>query len=298
MNKLQFKKIDAFATKQSDGNPAGYIRLHSILDLTESEMQQIAKELKGFVNEVGYIAQTSETCFSLKFFSSECEVEFCGHATIAIMYDLINNNDKIKKLETVEILTNRGVLQVENRIESEDAVYIMSPNPIFFPLTIRTEEIRNALGIEASLIKSDEPLSIINAGLTTLIVPIKSIDAILQISPDIEDLKAFCIQYDIDIVEVFTSDVVDCNNDYRVRVFAPKFGYLEDPATGSGNSALGYYFIKNNRFNREKIIVEQNGNKNRFNIINIRKKTDNENNTKVLFGGSAITRIDGTYFLQ
>lgn len=298
MNKLQFKKIDAFATKQSDGNPAGYVRLNSILDLTESEMQQIAKELKGFVNEVGYIAQTSEKCFSLKFFSSECEVDFCGHATIAIMYDIIKNDDKIKKFETVEILTNRGVLQVKNLIEREDAVYIMSPDPIFIPLTICTEMVSGVLGIEASLIKSDEPLSIINAGLTTLIVPIKSLDAILQISPDMEDLKTFCIQSDIDIVEVFTSDVVDCKNDYRVRVFAPKFGYLEDPATGSGNSALGYYFIKNNRFKREMIIVEQNRHKNRFNIINIRKETDIENNTRVLFGGSAITRIDGHYFLQ
>ncbi len=31
----------------------------------------------------------------------------------------------------------------------------------------------------------------------------------------------------------------------HTRVFAPKFGYLEDPATGSGNSAFGYYMLKN-----------------------------------------------------
>jgi predicted PhzF superfamily epimerase YddE/YHI9 len=33
-------------------------------------------------------------------------------------------------------------------------------------------------------------------------------------------------------------------NDFRVRVFAATFGYLEDPATGSGNSALGYYLLQ------------------------------------------------------
>ena len=51
-------------------------------------MLQIAKELKGFVKEVGYVFGTSEGSFDLKYFSSEREVDFCGHATIAIMYDL------------------------------------------------------------------------------------------------------------------------------------------------------------------------------------------------------------------
>jgi len=298
MKKLPFKKIDAFATIKSDGNPAGYIRLNSISDLTESEMQQIAKELKGYVNEVGYVAQTSEKCFSLKFFSSECEVDFCGHATIAIMYDLIKCDDTIRQFEMVEIQTNRGILSVKNRVVSENTVYITSPIPINKPLTMGKHTISSALRIDASLIVPDEPLSIINAGLTTLIIPIKSIDAILGILPDMEELKKFCIESDVDIIEVFTSDVVDSNNNYRVRVFAPKFGYLEDPATGSGNSAFGYYLIENNRFDREKISIEQNGYRDRFNIVNLRKESDSENRNRVLFGGSAMTRIEGTYILQ
>ncbi len=60
MKELKFKKIDAFAAHKSSGNPAGYILLESLKDITEKEMLQIAKELKGFVNEVGYVAQTSE----------------------------------------------------------------------------------------------------------------------------------------------------------------------------------------------------------------------------------------------
>lgn len=298
MKKLQFKKIDAFATTKSDGNPAGYIRLDSLNDLTNSEMQQIAKELKGFVNEVGFVAQTSKTCFSLKFFSSECEVDFCGHATIAIMYDLIKNDDKLKQLETVDIQTNRGILSVKNRISNEGAVYIMSPIPFSNTMKLDIVNISNALRIAPSTIISKEPITIVNAGLTTLIIPIKNIDTILEISPDLEELKKFCLESDIDIIEVFTSNVIDVHNDYRVRVFAPKFGYLEDPATGSGNSAFGYYLIKNNKFDKETITIEQNGNKNRFNIVKLRKEMDAKNNNRVLFGGSAITRIEGSYILH
>ena len=46
MKKFKFKKIDAFATEKSDGNPAGYIWLNSHSDIDDKEMLQIAKELK------------------------------------------------------------------------------------------------------------------------------------------------------------------------------------------------------------------------------------------------------------
>lgn len=55
-------------------------------------MQQIAKELKGFVTEVGFIFKQSDNVFQLKYFSSEREVDFCGHATIAIMCEFQTND--------------------------------------------------------------------------------------------------------------------------------------------------------------------------------------------------------------
>ncbi len=93
MKSYRFKKIDAFATQQSDGNPAGMIYLDTFDDLNTDEMLRIAKELKGFVSEVGYVSKIDESTLSLKFFSSEKEVEFCGHATIAILYDQIKNDN-------------------------------------------------------------------------------------------------------------------------------------------------------------------------------------------------------------
>jgi predicted PhzF superfamily epimerase YddE/YHI9 len=53
-------------------------------------MQQIAAELKGFVNEVVYLFP-EEKGFFLKYYSAECEVDFCGHGTIGVMYDLIKS---------------------------------------------------------------------------------------------------------------------------------------------------------------------------------------------------------------
>jgi PhzF family phenazine biosynthesis protein len=122
MKILKFKKIDAFATETSAGNPAGYIKLDSPAELNEMEMQKLAKELKGFVNEVGYLSQNQRNSFDLKFYSSEREVDFCGHATIAIMYNVIKDDTILRNMNNLMIKTNRGILKVENRLTSEDAV--------------------------------------------------------------------------------------------------------------------------------------------------------------------------------
>ncbi|MBN1396820.1 MAG: PhzF family phenazine biosynthesis protein [Bacteroidetes bacterium] len=297
MKELRFKKIDAFAANKSEGNPAGYIRLDSETDISENEMRQIACELKGFVNEVGYVRQTGENSFDLKYYSSEREVDFCGHATIAIMYDLVNSSDKLKNYSSLSIQTNRGKLEVLNRIAQDNAVFIMSPVPMYRKEIPGTAEIAASLRIPVSEIDNSMPVKLINAGLWTLIVPIKNSKTILSIFPDFNELKNFCTASSIDIIEVFTKDAVDKSNDFRARVFAPAFGYLEDPATGSGNCAFGYYLLDNNMWHKETVIIEQNDKPDKYNIVKLQKKRGNNKIWQVLFGGGAVTRIEGTYIL-
>jgi len=298
MKKFKFKKIDAFATQESDGNPAGMVYLNSLDDITSDEMLRIAKELKGFVSEVGYVSRIDENTFDLKYFSSEREVDFCGHATIAIMYDLIKNSDNLINQKQINIITCKGNLIVENRISNEDAVFITAPVPVFSPNEINTESIAEALRIDLDEIDNDYTATIVNAGLETLIVPINSLNGILSISPELNELKGFCIENEIDIITVYTDEVSDKENSYRTRVFAPTFGYLEDPATGSGNSAFGYYLLKNKIWDGTFMSVEQNGSIENPNIIKLMAKDTEGANLQVVFGGGAIVRIDGEYILQ
>jgi len=298
MKKLKFKKIDAFATQKSDGNPAGMVYLDSLDDITTDEMLRIAKELKGFVSEVGYVRRIDENTFELKYYSSEREVDFCGHATIAIMYDLIKNNDNLINKKQINIITCKGNLIVENRISNEDAVFITAPVPVFSPNEVNIESIAKALKIDLDEINNAYPVSIVNAGLETLIVPIKRLKGILSISPVLDELKEFCIENSIDIITVYSDEVVDKKNKYRTRVFAPTFGYLEDPATGSGNSAFGYYLLKNKVWDGAFMSLEQNGSFDNPNIIKLMAKDTESVKPQVVFGGGAIVRIDGEYILQ
>jgi len=55
MNTFPFKKINAFTKGLSAGNPCACLYLNGVNDISDQEMQIIAKELRGFVNEVVYL---------------------------------------------------------------------------------------------------------------------------------------------------------------------------------------------------------------------------------------------------
>lgn len=292
MYKFEYKKINAFSVRNSNGNPAACLYMKSGQQLSESEMLSIAKEHKGFVSEVIYCTPLNESVFRLKYYSSECEVEFCGHGTIACMYELIKSNVYLQSLSEITIKTNKGELTVYNELSLLDAVFITAPAPQFLPVRIAKNDVGMHLGITPVMMDDNYSMELIDAGLRTLIVPIETLEDVLEMNPDEAGLKEFCVANGIDIVLVFTTGVVNKDNRARTRVFAPKFGYLEDPATGSGNSAFGYYMLRHNMWNGNAISIEQNGEIENYNIVKLKTA-----NNKVLFGGGAVTKIKGTYFL-
>lgn len=295
MKRFKFKKMDAFASGLSSGNPAAAVYLDSFGDMTSQQMQRIARELKGFVSEVGFIAETGTNQYKLRYFSSEKEVEFCGHATIAIMYDLLKNKDGHARGEHARIETNKGLLDVENRIVDEDSVYITAPVPTYTNAYLSPDEICAALDIGIVSINRQMPIGIVNAGNETLCVPIRSLDDLVSLSPGYETMREFCCKYHLDVVTVFTKDVADRSRTWRTRVFAAPFGYLEDPATGSGNAALGYHLLGHKLWDGGRIILEQNNDKQNPNIIKMGSKFDEQGRSRVVFGGAAVTRIEGYY---
>jgi len=297
MKSFAFKKLDAFTAGSSGGNPAGAVYLNAPDEITADEMQKIARELKGFVSETGFVSPAGGDAYRLKYYSSEKEVDFCGHATIAIMYDLVQNNPEQAGRDHIRIITNKGDLTVENRIQSDDAVFITAPEPVFRSLPLDRQSLAIALGTEADAFNDEYPLCVVNAGLETLLVPFRRLRAVLSLAPDTETLKTYCTGNGVDIITVFTPETAGSMNSYRTRVFAPVFGYLEDPATGTGNAALGCCLLENKKWNGGPVSLEQGPDPDHPNIIRLITRTDAEKNRRVLFGGRAVVRIQGQYIL-
>mgnify|MGYP001766732975 FL=1 len=294
MKSHPFKKLDAFATATSGGNPAAAVYLDTFDGITEAEMQRIARELKGFVCEVGFIARLAPDAFRLRYFSSEKEVQFCGHATIAIMHDLVSHDADLAARPRILLHTNKGVLPVENR---GGAVYIHAPEPVFAACDIDPAEACEALGIPGSALDPSLEAGIVNAGNQTLCLPLRTAREVAAASPDFRTLLAFCGRRALDVVTVFSLDTAHPENRFRTRVFAAPFGYLEDPATGSGNAALGYHLHRLGAWDGAPVRIEQNADLANPNIVRLESIPDPRHGIRVLFGGGAVLRIDGRYWI-
>lgn len=297
MRSFPFKKLDAFATAASSGNPAAALYLDAPDDLNDAEMQSVARQLKGFVSEVGFIARTGTDSFAMRYFSSEKEVEFCGHATVAIMYDLIASDVGLQDAPHVLLRTNKGVLPIENRVRVEDAVYVHAPLAEYRQTAIDTAEICDALGVGEDCLDRSTPIAVVNGGLETLCVPFGSLEGVLATKPSLTTLLDFCNRHGIDVIDIFTTECADPARRLRTRVFAAPFGYLEDPATGSANSALGYHLHRAGLWDGSPIHIEQNADRANPNIVRLASVQDGDGAFRVVFGGGAILRIEGRYLV-
>ncbi|MBU1940511.1 MAG: PhzF family phenazine biosynthesis isomerase, partial [Candidatus Thermoplasmatota archaeon] len=78
------QKVNAFSTTPQGGNPAG-VAINPP-PLTPKQMQWISQALK--VSETAFIKPSTKADFHVRFFSSQMEVDLCGHATIATFHAL------------------------------------------------------------------------------------------------------------------------------------------------------------------------------------------------------------------
>ena len=285
MKQYRYVKSDAFTSGDSLGNPASCI-FTGQEDLSPEQMQAIAAEHKGFVMEVVFCGQSDVADCKLTYYSSECEVEFCGHGTIATMYTMVKEAPELMAKPVITAETNcKGIIEVFNAINEEDAVYITAPDPIEHPMILSVAQIEDALSLPHGAIRKDLPIRNIDAGLRTLLVPIADLDTEISVYPHEQSLKTFCDSNDIDIILVFSKQTADVSAYAHTRVFAPKFGYLEDPATGSGNSAFANYMLSEGLWDGHSITIEQGGNDRIFNSVKLKCQDG-----KVLFGAKPLKR--------
>lgn len=293
MSSYSYKKIDAFSSGDSLGNPAACLYLKDGEALTDAQMLDVARQHKGFVSEVVFCTQ-SQKRIELIYYSSECEVDFCGHGTIACMHSLIKDTPHLLSQSEITIRTRKkGTLTVYNRIPGEDAVFISAPPPVFIGTGLTKQAVAEKLALETGRLSKAFPLDVIDAGLKTLIVPVESLADEISVYPNEPQLKAFLEANDISIMLIFSMQTQKEGYHAHTRVFAPRFGYLEDPATGSGNSAFGHYMKKYGLWDGGAINIEQGGDDRVFNTVKLNMIGD-----KLLFGGSATVRIDGRYLVE
>lgn len=292
---INIYQVDAFTDKTFGGNPAGVVP--DANSLSESDMQDIAREMN--LSETAFVAPVDKDNFKVRFFTTVCEVDLCGHATIGSFFTLakkgyispIDNGSKKIYQET-----KAGKLSVEIFYKNGevDKVMMEQSQPKSLGKIEDLEELLLSMGVTKEDIGIGETFvypEIITTGLPDIMLPLKKKETLDNLSVDFEKLAKVSDKFGVTGVHAFYIPSSD-SQEVFTRNFAPLVGINEEAATGTSNGALIYFLKKNGYLNGNEIVSRQGASLNRPSSIHcmIEEKGDNY---IVKVGGKAKIVIEG-----
>jgi PhzF family phenazine biosynthesis protein len=249
MTSVEVHLIKAFTSNPHEGNPAGVVLDADELD--SEKMLRISAEL-GF-SESAFVSTSEKADFRIRFFTPVEEVSLCGHGTLAAVHAL-REAGRIAITGVISQETKAGLLQVE--VQDNGLMVMSQSEPVFFDNEINRIHVSNLLGLKAQDL-TDWPLKIVSTGTPKLLIPIKSLTALLSIHPDLEGIKQFCRDTGARGFFAFTGETQSSDTDFHARQFNPLAGIDEDPITGIAAGALGAYLKHFQPSSKKNFVVEQ-----------------------------------------
>lgn len=300
---LNFYQADVFTTQPFGGNPVAVFPEAD--GLKDDELQQIAREMN--LSETVFVFPPIDPAAAarLRIFTPTQEIPFAGHPVLGTFYVLAH----LKRIALNEGVTclmqecNIGVFPVEVHSEQGRVVRVVmsQPKPEFLEPIKAVDEVYSvgrALGLpKPGVVETNWELQVVSTGLPVLIVPVRTLTAVRSIIPDASAITPICERFGANGIMVFTTVTVESFTSVHARMFAPKIGILEDPATGSAAGALGAYLVHHGIVEvgpTTEILVEQGYEIDRPSRILVQVESDNDVIQGVKVGGYCVMVVEGT----
>ncbi len=230
-------RLSAFSTEPKGGNPAG---VWVGLTLPPAAiMQQIAAQV-GY-SETAFISPQHGIERTIRYYSPQKEIDFCGHATIAscVLLGELDGDGEYRFSTRVGIVPVRVQSAEDQRQASLTSVEPRSaPAP-----TALVEGALDCLHWKASDLDPSIPPARAFAGAWHLVLAVKTAARLADLHYDFERLKQLMLAEDLTTLQLIWRE-----NDelFHARNPFPVGGVVEDPATGAAAAALGGYLRKAN----------------------------------------------------
>ncbi|RDI94934.1 PhzF family phenazine biosynthesis protein [Meiothermus sp. QL-1] len=229
--RVPYLLADAFTEVVGGGN-----RVALVLDaqgLSSEEMQRLALRLGQ--PQVAFVTHWDKNSFSARFFAGGSEVEFSGHAAVALAHSLAREGRFPREARKIHLRTISELLTVEL---NQGQVFVQSPTPRFRdpPPWRVLQEFIEALGANERYLHRGLPYGVASTGLWTLFMPVVAPGLVDALEPEMDQLARLSQAHQVSTVHVFAP--IGPRRFYA-RTFAPALGIPEDPVTGSPNAGLG-----------------------------------------------------------
>lgn len=259
--KLRMFQVDAFTAERFRGNPAAVIPLQTWL--SDELMQAIAAENN--LSETAFFVREADGAFHIRWFSPLTEIDFCGHATLASAFVLLETG--LAQAPLTFRAAAVGDLAVQRRA---DGMLEMSfPNRAPEPVAEPPAALLQGLGCE--------PEAVLRSSQAWFAV-YRDEREVRALTPDLDALRTLA---PLDVVVTAAGG----EQDFVSRYFWPANGGDEDPVTGSIHAGLAPYWAE--RLGRNELVALQASK--RSGILHCRVEAD-----RVMVAGQTVLYLDGT----
>jgi PhzF family phenazine biosynthesis protein len=210
--------VNAFTDKPFRGNPAAVCPLATWLD--DDRLLAVAAENN--LSETAYLVSESDH-YRLRWFTPKCEVNLCGHATLATAFVLLTILEPQRDI--VRFSTRSGMLTVQR-----DGDVLSMDFPALPPWTCS----KPPAMLEDGLGRAASPVSVLQIKDNYFVV-YESEEEIRRVAPDFPLLEAL---HPAGVAITAPGTYAD----FVSRYFAPSYGIPEDPVTGSTHCSLAPYW--------------------------------------------------------
>lgn len=216
--------VSAFTDGGAGGNLAGVVLDAGEID--RPERQRIAA-LLGF-SETAFVEDLPGRVYAVEFYTPTEQVPDCGHATIATFH-LIAARDGDGAMTKRTIIGDRA-MRVDRGL-----VVMEQPRPAFVPLD-EAETAAAALGLDVTAVGT--PVLADN-GVRFVLVPVADAHTLRGIVPRLDAIERHSVAVDAYGYYVYAPG--SGAHAATVRMFAPRIGIAEEPATGMAAGMLGAF---------------------------------------------------------
>ncbi|MHB0852631.1 PhzF family phenazine biosynthesis protein [Stutzerimonas nitrititolerans] len=211
-------QIDAFTAERFKGNPAAVVPLERWLD--DARMQAIAAENN--LSETAFFVREPDGAFHIRWFSPLTEIDFCGHATLASAFVILEQRIAAAPLT----FRAAAVGDIEVTLRDDGLLEMSFPNRAPETIAEPPQALLEALDIvPEAVLRNPQAWFVVYA----------SEQQVRAAAPDLEALKALA---PLDVVVTAPGD----RQDFASRYFWPANGGDEDPVTGSIHAGLTPYW--------------------------------------------------------
>jgi len=232
-----YRVVDVFTTEPRAGNPLAVFP--DAGGFSGTTMQKIARELN--LAETAFVlpATRNDCAARVRIFTPAKEMTFAGHPTIGTAFVLWQAGSVSRA--TRGFILEEEVGPVPIRIEGEDCplIWLRTP-PIREGTCFEISLCAKVLGLEPRDLLPIQP-QLLSAGNPTLIVAAKDKAAVDRAWLDLAGLKTLRgAEHESFCVFLFTPTPEGAYS----RMFAPEYGVVEDPATGSSTGPLAAFMMR------------------------------------------------------